>query len=161
MWGGVCPGPPGTGCFYLTWGVWGVNAVTVHQGHARSASHWQARSTDLKLSHPPRSRQMWRAVCQLVRCGLGTRGPQASLLDVGQTSGLGHAAEIGDCSRTNRTGRTDGQQGGKRALPVGTRRCAGVGLDAGSGLGAVPNAPPSAPKEPVLGQSAYRLSLSL
>lgn len=36
--------------------VGGVNAVTIHQGHARSASHWQARSTDLKLSQPPRGR---------------------------------------------------------------------------------------------------------
>ena len=83
MWGErVCPGPPGTGCFDTHLSRVGVSAVTAHQGHARSASHWQARSTDLKLSqtYPPRARQMWRVQCaSLSAGGLASRGPQASL----------------------------------------------------------------------------------
>lgn len=77
MWGErVCPGPSGTGCFDLHLGRVGVSAVMVHQGHARSASHWQARSTDLKLSQtPPRSRQMWRAVPSLCASGLALVSP--------------------------------------------------------------------------------------
>lgn len=87
MGGRVCPEPPGTGCFDLHLGRVGVSAVMVHQGHARSASHWQARSTDLKLSQtPPRSRQMWRALASLGASGLVPRGPQASLYGVGRNS---------------------------------------------------------------------------
>lgn len=75
----------------------GVSAVTVHQGHARSASHWQARSTDLKLSQtPPRPRQMWRAVASLCASGLAARGPQASLLELTGVQTRTPGTEIGD-----------------------------------------------------------------
>lgn len=88
MWGErVCPGPPGTGCFDLHLGRVGVSAVMVHQGHARSASHWQARSTDLKLSQtpPPEAAADVAGSAQLVRkVGwlLSPRGPQASILQL-------------------------------------------------------------------------------
>lgn len=100
MWGErVCPGPSGTGCFDLHLGRVGVSAVMVHQGHARSASHWQARSTDLKLSQtPPEVAADVAGSAQLVRkwagsCLPGDRRPPFCSWPEFR---LGHPAEIGD-----------------------------------------------------------------
>lgn len=106
------------GASTFTWAGWGVSAVMVHQGHARSASHWQARSTDLKLSQTP------------PRCGrCGGQWAVGSLCAVGWLPGdrrpplwrwpefrLGHPAEIGDW----RAGGQDRQAGRRgRGPPVG------------------------------------------
>lgn len=95
----------------------GVNAVAVHQGHARSASHWQARSTDLKLSqNPPSPRGRGRCggqVCQLVRCGMAIWGPQGLLCGVGRSSELGHPA---DRDRGPQPDGQDKQTAGERGL---------------------------------------------
>lgn len=103
---------------------------------------------------------MWRAVGSL--CAVGwLPGDRRPPLWRWPEFRLGHpAAEIGDWragGRTRQTGRRQAEGGG--GLQWETRRCAGVDLGAGAGLGAAPNAPPSASKELVLGQSASRLSL--
>lgn len=112
----------------------GVSAVTVHQGHARSASHWQARSTDLKLSQtPPRPRQMWRAVASLCAGGLAPRGPQASLLELAgvqtRTPGSDRGSTAGrivrqsDRETDRQTDRTEGGGGSPSGKKATVCRC--------------------------------------
>lgn len=117
--------------------VGGVNAVRVHQGHARSASHWQARSTDLKLSQPPLEVAADGAGSgQLVRCGLagagypGTAGLPRGVGPEFRTRTPGRDRGLQPPDRDRQAGRPTGQTDsrGKGAFAVETRRCAGVGF---------------------------------